>query len=269
MRPATKPASGVQPVAQSSGISGRAPSSASARSAPALDRKSFGLTALKPSEMVAGLDEVAKRAEKIEEREEAKRRAGGKMDANVAALVDDTGARWKRRTNIFLGTVLAVVLIGGGLMMYFANRRVVDVREGNAEARRMLTELSLRAGRLALPAGDTLTAASAKRQLLEQIAADLKRIRDDMKPRPGSPGKFAPPSPQLQKERDWLEKMEMLRDAWGQPLAFEVVGGDTLKITAIGKASGKSAPPEPVTVRLRGTRQPPGKSSLPPEKGGQ
>jgi hypothetical protein len=254
MQPAKK-ASGPRPAVQLAGRppSGRAPSSSSGRQDTA-DREAFGLTALKPSEMIAGLDAVADRAEKLEAREEAKRKAGGKM-INMAVHVDETGSRWKRNVIIGICLTVAAVVIGGGLMMYFSNRTVRDPRELRAETYLMMSELSARAAGLrASGEGDRLSADSARDFLQKQIEAEyqstLKAIETDRK----NNSKYTIPNAQLRKQCDFLEKMRTLKDSWGDPLVFEIES-ETLKISS---KRGKTSTGEPLsaTVPLSGGTTP-------------
>lgn len=197
--------------------------------------------------MIAGLDAVAERAEKLEQREEAKRRAGGGMALNEAVHVDETGSRWKR--NVIIGICLAVaaVVIGGGLMMYFSWRTVRDPRELVAETYKMLTELSARAAglRTAMDA-EKITADSAREWLQKQIETDyqntLKSIETDRK----NNSKYSIPNAQQRKQCDWLEKMRTLKDSWGDPFVFEI-DGETLKISS---KRGKTSTGEPLLVTI-------------------
>jgi hypothetical protein len=189
--------------------------------------------------MVAGLDKAVERAEAIAAREEAKRRAGGKVNANVAVHVDDIGRRWARWVNIGIVAVVAILVIGGAWMVYSANRRPHGPRELNAMTREMLSELAARAERLR--GGDMqITADNIREQLRKQIDLDLRKTREQMR---GSDGV---PAAVLAKEREWLEQLVRLKDGWGKPFVFDVQDG----VLTIG-ATGGPAPPEPVTVPLQ------------------
>jgi len=232
----------------------------------AADRQAFGLTAQKPSEMIAGLDEVARRAAALEAREEAKRKGGGKLSANVALQVDDLGNRWKRRVNIGIAVTIALVLGSLALMVYLTVHQKLDPREGNADAHRMLTGLAGLASRPDFfKEGEKITAQSAKERLKEELEAAYSKILDQIErdriSRKEKGEKYREPDAGLAKDRDWYEKLRHLRDAWGQPFIFDVEG-DTLKISAVGKKTPKATPPEPVTINLR-------KAQPAPEKSGQ
>jgi len=215
-----------------------------------VDREAFGLTAQKPSEMVAGLDEVAKRAEQLEAREEAKRKAGGRMSANVAVKVDEVGSRWKRWVNIGIVAAVTLVLTALALMLYSSSHAKLDPREGNAEAHKMLQALaSLASSPSFFTEGETITAEKARERLKEAVEAQYNEVLERIKPKPNG-GPFQRPDPGLVKDREWLEKLRSFKDAWGQPFVFEIEG-ETLKISAIGKKTAAATPPEPVIVPLR------------------
>jgi hypothetical protein len=223
-----------------------------------VDRASFGLSALKPSEMIAGLDEAAKRAEKMEAREEAKRRAGGRMSANIAVLVDDTGQRWKKAVNVGILVTVAAVLIGGGTMMYYSNpwRQKLDPRAGNIEAGKMLSELKARAeGLRGASDADSLTAETARERLQKEIEVNYKSVCDQIErahdAATANGRKNWNPDPMIVRDRAWLEKLKDLKDPFGQPIEFKLEG-DTLVIGAKGTTASGTKPPDSVRIRLRG-----------------
>lgn len=263
-----KPASGVRPaqagpIRPASGIRPAAPSSQSGRKPAATgnvtsDREALGLTAMKPSEMIKGLDEAAKKAEKMEEREEAKRRSGGKMSANAALLTDDTGRRWTRATNLVISGAIAAVVIGGLILMWLANREPIDPRTGNEQARRDLIELSLRAKRIKpFEESEKITEAAFKERLLLQIDAELKTVEDaiekDRQKRKDTKSSGAPRDSRLFRDQRELQRLREFKDAWGQPFVFKMADADTVTVTAKGKTGKGYTPPEPVAIsNLRG-----------------
>ena len=224
-----------------------------------VDREAFGLTAQKPSEMVAGLEEAAKRAEQQEAREEARRRAGGRMSANVALKVDEVGKRWKRQVNIGIAAAVLLVLTALGLMLYLTVHKRVDPRVGNADAQMMLAVLD---GIARWPGffkdGETVTAEKAKERLKEEVEAAYNRVLEKIESNHKRPG-FNKADPGLAKDKELLEKLRLFQDAWGQPFVFEIEG-DALKISAIGKKTAAATPPEPVIIPLRSGPAAPEKS---------
>ncbi|MGD0094027.1 MAG: hypothetical protein ABSE73_29305 [Planctomycetota bacterium] len=216
--------------------------------------------------MIAGLEAVAKRAEEKEAREEARRKGGGKLAANVALHVDDVGNRWKR--NVYLGIAAAafLVLAAGAWMVYRTAHKDLDPRTGNADAHKMLSFLANIASRSDfLKEGEKITAQTVKGRLKDEIEANYKKVVEqievDHQKRIATGQGYRGPDPGLAKDKDWLEKLRPLQDAWGQPFKFEL-DGDTLKISAVGKKTPTATPPEPVVVPLR-------KSAAATEKGKQ
>jgi hypothetical protein len=205
--------------------------------------------------MIKGLDEAAKRAEKIEAREEEKRRSGGKMNANVALHADETGTRWKRMVNVVL-IVAALAIIGtGGTLFYLANHKKVNPREINAEARQMLSQLVGIANRIKpFEASETITADAAKRKMLDVMDADIKnydeQIQKDKERIEKTKSKETQRS-MIRKDREAIARLRELKDGLGQPFIFEMAGADTLKMSAKGSNGDGATPPEPVTVKLR------------------
>lgn len=187
----------------------------------------------------------------MEAREAAKRKAGGRISANVALHVDETGVRWKRMVNLGLAAavVLALAVIA---WMIRATMSEVDPREGNAEAYKMAEQLAAYASRPGFfKEGDHPSAEKVRERLKEAIEAEYKKEVEEMERDKSKKNKYATPDEFSVKERDWLGKLRLLQDAWGQPFAFEV-SGDTLKISVVGKKTRNATPPEPVTVRLHG-----------------
>lgn len=213
------------------------------------DRAKLGLGA-KPSEMIEGLDEVAKRLEKQQERENAKSKSGGKMNQNEALLTDDTGRRWSR--NVMIGIVVLVLLGGAGFgaMMIKANFTAIDPRQGNATTRRMMMELIGFAQRIPADDAESLTKDKVVELLHEQVDAQYKQVEADIqrdKERREKEGKHRPPDTRLYRELENLTELRKFKDPWGQPLEFDISAGT---LTIKGKGSPKGDPIEPVSTRL-------------------
>lgn len=225
----------------------------------------MGLSSLKPSEMIAGLDKVAERAAKLEERESAKRKAGGKM-SDAAVLTDDTGRRWKRNVNLaILGTLLLAGLIGGA-MFWWSNRQTVDPRKLRAETQETLNKFVAMGSRLkGFEEGETITPEKAKDAFLKLVELDLKTLNEEIardRERKKKDGQFRPPDRMMSSDLNSLTRLQSMKDGWGQPLVFSMADADTVKITAPGKVSPGVEPLEPVNIRLRSA----GKPAPAPEK---
>lgn len=225
------------------------------------DRAKLGLGA-KPSEMIAGLDAVAERYEKQEQREAAKAKSGGKMNQNEALLTDGTGRRWAR--NVMLGLIAIVVLgaVGFGAMMISANFTALDPRKGNASTRRMMMELVGFAQRIPAEDVDTLTRDRVVELLHEQVNEQYKQVEADIardKERREREGKHRPPDTRLYNELENLKELRKFKDPWGQPFEFDVNAGT---LTIKGKGSAKGDPIEPVSTRLgkKAAEKPPAKA---------
>lgn len=227
------------------------------------DRAKLGLGSMKPSEMIEGLDEVAKRLEKQQEREEAKQKTGGKMSQNEALLTDGTGRRWSR--NVMIGIVV-VVLLGGivaAAMFISVNFTALDPRKGNARTRGMMMELIGFAQRIPIEDADGLTKDRVVQLLHEQVDNQFNQVEADIardKERREKEGKHRPPDSRLYNERENLLELRKFKDPWGQPLEFEVSAGT---LTIKGKGSPKGDPIEPVSTHLgkKAAEKPPAKAN--------
>ena len=207
--------------------------------------------------MIEGLDKVAERAAKLEEREEAKRKAGGRM-SDAATLTDGTGRRWKRNVNLAIaGTILIGGLIGGA-MFWWSNRQTVNPRELRAQTQLTLTKFAAMGSRLkGFEDGDSITPDKARDAFLKLVESDLKTLNDEIardKERKKKDGQFRPPDRMMSSDLSSLTILQSMKDAWGQPLIFSMADPDTVKISSNGKPGVEQ--PEPVTVRLRAAGKP-------------
>jgi hypothetical protein len=222
-----------------------------------VDRAALGLSALKPSEMIEGLDRVAERAAKLEEREEAKRKAGGRM-SDAAVLTDDTGRRWKRNVNLAIISTLLIGGLVGGAMFWWSNRQTEDPRKLRAETQETLTKFMAMGNRLkGFEDGDSITPEKARDAFLKLIESDLKTLNDEMardKERKSKDGKFRTPDRMMTSDLASLTKLQTLKDAWGHPLDFSMADADTVKVSSKGAPNVEAL--EPVTVRLRAASKP-------------
>lgn len=233
-----------------------------------MDREKLGLSALKPSEMIQGLDKVAERAAKLEEREEAKRKLGGRM-SDAAVLTDGTGRRWKRNVNL---AIVGTILLGGAIataMFWWSNRQPVNQRELRAQTQETLTKFVAMGNRLkGFEEGDSITADKARDAFLTLIESDLKTLNEEIardKERKKKDGQFRTPDKMMSSDLNSLTKLQTMKDAWGQPLIFSMADSDSVKISATGKAGVEQL--EPVTVRLRAASKPPAPPAPEKEKG--
>jgi hypothetical protein len=99
----------------------------------AANRRALGLSDVKISDMVKGLDKAAERAERQAQREEEKRKAGGKVAVNKAVLNDETGSRWSLKVKLGIAGAVALVALVGGIMFFIANHKSVDPKIAQRE----------------------------------------------------------------------------------------------------------------------------------------
>ena len=201
---------------------------------------------MKPSEMVAGLDAAAKRAEKLDARESAKRKGGGGT-LNVALHVDDTGSKWKRMVVLsILGTVLFIVALGA-FALWFSSRKSISPEEGNGVTREMLRDMVLIAAQMKpSDADEKMTPEKAKAHLTEGIKAQLADVLERIKQDGES---HHPTTGSTFEEKHELENMLKFEDAWGVPFTF-AVDGEKITVTAKGRPDSKGRTIEPVSFQF-------------------
>jgi len=263
-----KPSSGIKP-----GVPG-APSSVSGRKPVvkniATDRAALGLSAMKPSEMIAGLDKVAERAEKIEAREEAKRRAGGKLNANEALLNDDTGKKMSHMVYASIFIVIAGIAALGIFLFYMANREIKDPRKLRAQTQETLTKLVALASRIKpFEEGDSITSDKVKSAFIQIVDGDLKIINEEIakdKVRRANGDKFRTPDRIMSADFAAISRLHKMQDGWGKPLEFSMADADTIKVTAAPIKEPGIEPLEPVTIRVRSGKPAQPEKATPPEK---
>jgi len=227
------------------------------------DREALGLASSKPSEKIAGLEEVAKRAEKLAEREEIKRKSGGKMNANIALHVDDTGKRWQRY--VLMG-IFAVLVVGGAvtwLLVKKANTKIVPDRAAAAETEGILNGLARQAELMKhFDESESVTEKTVKERLKESCEAMLAKIEEDMKKDARAKRN---PDPRLISDRHFMEKLMTFKDGWGKPVTVTIVENDYAEFGSSGKFQG--TPIDPVKVKVRsGSTPAPEKSEEPKKK---
>ena len=239
-------------------ISGRLPAvERKKRDSVVLDRQALGLSAMKPSQMVAGLDEVARRVEKIEAREESRRKSGGKMNTNIALHVDDTGRKWSRYVRTAIISGVAALVLAGLIMVYIANRKEMPIKEGNERTRRAVMDLEILARQMGpFDADETITPEKARARLLSTIEEEWKKLNDEIVAAMGK-NSLRPPSGHSLEMRESLLKLKEFKDAWGQPFEWKMLDNDTLEITAKGKPVRNADPVARVAFLVRAVTQKP------------
>jgi len=185
-------------------------------------REALGLSSAKPSDMVAGLEDVAKRAGAREDR--AKARVEGGRIADKAVLTDGTGQRWERR--VLLGIILVALLVGGtlGVMYFLANKKVADPREQKMETHNRLLRLQTAISSIA-PFGksEVITAEMLKERLRNSLQAALKEAEATAEKEKTSRGMNTSTT---QEQLKHLKQDQDFKDVWDKDLVFEVEGNE-------------------------------------------
>ena len=210
-------------------------------------RAAVGLSALKPSEMIEGLDKAAERAEKQEQRESERRKAGGAAAVNTALHVDDTGKRWSRQIKVGIAAAASVIVLALGMMIYFANKKDVDPRQANKVTQDRLNLLRSVAGQIKpFTNDDDINVEKVKARLHEKIDAELADVESRLK----ALREARRPVDELARTKQELTELHALKDGWGKPFDITLPEADTLQI-AVQAGSGESLPPVMVKIRKK------------------
>ncbi|MBE7462144.1 MAG: hypothetical protein HS116_01510 [Planctomycetes bacterium] len=233
-----RPSDGASPSGRARNTPGRSSGRQRSVSGNAVGehRKALGLSEIKPSEMVKGLDKLAERAEKAHAREEAKRKAGGKMNLNVALHVDETGEKWRKKVVLgIVGLVVAACVIGG-VMYWRSNVETLDPRAAAMETNNRLARYDAAARRMKpFEEDEPVSPELFKARLLEQIAADQAELEKLAEQEKQSREAVTPATVQaLARLRSDLA----LVDGWGDPLLFKS-GDDENEIEIRSKHIGE------------------------------
>ncbi len=201
--------------------------------------------------MIAGLEEAARRAEQVEQREQARRKGGGST-LNAALHTDDTGRRWAMQVRLGIAGAVALIVAASWFMIWSANHETKDPRKLKAQTQAMITRLITTSSRLPGFSGD-VTPATVQEALVKLIDSDLAEVNaaiaSDKEHRKNG-GQFRPRDKTLSEDADALNEMRQMRDAWGRPLVFSI-DGDKLKIASTTNPGGGVAALEPVIVPLK------------------
>lgn len=250
-RPAVTSGPKIAPVrpSNSGSVSGRLPPGGRTRPGTVgTDREALGLSAMKPSEMIEGLDAAVRKAEAQERRESDRRKGGGKIDQNAAIHVTETGGRFMRW--VVVGGVAAVVLVGGlfAALVFYSNYKPLDPHKGNEMARAWLGDLKFICEKMKRFEDDeTVTMDKAKARVIETIDARIKVLEDENQTLKANQ---RPPNIRSVEEEKEMEKIKEFKDPFGQPFLMQLMEGDKyLQITAKGKFDGKGVP-APIQIEL-------------------
>lgn len=211
--------------------------------------------------MIEGLDAVAKRAEKLEAREAAKRKSGGKMNANIALHVDDTGRRWSFAVKLGIAGALFLGVAFFAVLMILANRKSLSPKQLTELTRRDMDDLTVLLQRMEhFDDGETVTLDKVQERLQKKIDLELgiiiEQLEVDRKQR-------RLPNRSSLEERNMLMRLKELKDPAGKPYELKIEGDDSVK--AIPPTQSDVI--KTVIVRVRGGKKK--KPVPPPEESAQ
>jgi hypothetical protein len=195
------------------------------------DRKTLGLSDVRPSDAISGLDEVAKRAAKHEALDRIKERSG-QIIMNEAVHVDARGRRWQRR--IWGGLIACVLLVVGtvGGLYYAAAHHKFNPRQAAGDTRGMLSRYQ-NAGQQIAPfaPGVTVTAEEFKSRLEAFLKQQLAQEEGAAERQRKQRGRTDPATLQ---NIHRLERLITFEDGFGKPFILELKGADVVVIRSVG-----------------------------------
>jgi hypothetical protein len=181
-------------------------------------RKDLGLSELRPSEMVDGLDAVAKRSERQEQVDRMKRRSG-RITMNVAVHVDEKGRIWQK---IVLFGIVGFIAAAAGLVVFLtwlANSSSVSLQEKAANTSAMLAQYTNLAAQIEpVPAGKSLSVEEFKQKLEEKLNEQLQQRKALMEK---ATSVRATEGRELRRAVRLLEMGLKFEDGFGVPFIFE------------------------------------------------
>jgi hypothetical protein len=191
-------------------------------------REKLGLSEMQPSQKIQGLANVEARAAKQEQRERARKAAGGGINKVEALQIGDVGHRWSRYVAFGIAGIIGFVVMGFILMHWVSNRTVIDHKEAKRDTRNRLSRYAnLYVPRMEPFAADDYVSddkfKKALKSFLENELKELEKVAE--KEKQGGQVAFTT-----------LEKIRRTRgdltfeDAWGDPLIFDTEGDDTALI---------------------------------------
>ena len=205
-------------------------------------RKQMGLDQVKLSASIEGLDKTARRAEKLEQREEEKRKAGGNL-VEKAILVDDTGRRWGRLVTLGIVGILALGALVYYGMHWSANRTVEDPKVAQRETRERLSRYAKLYTPLVAPYDEDETATTEN--FKARLESRIKKLREDTRKSVTTLENAGKPIlPAIKEDLQRLGKDLAFVDGHGHPIVFSVTNDTTVEI----KSSAEGAKPVNATI---------------------
>lgn len=191
-------------------------------------REKLGLSEMQPSQKIRGLADVEARAAKQEQRERARKAAGGGINKVDALQIGEVGHRWSRMVMFGIAGIIGFVVMVLILMHWISNRTVIDHEEAKRDTKNRLSRYAnLYAPRMKpFDADDYVSDDKFKDALkvfLENELKELEKVAEIEKQ--GGQVAFTT----LEKIRRTKGDLT-LKDAWGDPLVFDTEGDDTALI---------------------------------------
>lgn len=221
-QPVPRPGSGKGPSQSPPGASGRNRSVVGA--SVSADRQTLGLSDVRPSEAIKGLDRVAERYEKPK----GPKRKAGEIDMNVAVSVDQKGKRWSRMVLMgFLGAIALAALTGWVLVM-LGGQKPIDPKEAYRASHNQLLRIKRYAYDMdRFGSDENVSPDLFKRKLVEYMKTRQEKLEEvvEMETRAGGMAK-----PDTRDELRNLKADQDLKDAWGNDLLFETGDGENIVV---------------------------------------
>jgi hypothetical protein len=191
-------------------------------------REKLGLSEVQPSDQIKGLADAAARAAKQEQRDRARRAAGGGINKVEALRIDDLGRRWSRAILFGIAGIVGFLAMALALMYWVTNRDVIDPEEAKRDTRNRLSRYAnLYAPRMKpFDTEDYVSGEKLKKAFetfLKKEIEELNKVAE--RERDGGQVAFST----LEKIRRTQGDLTF-EDAWGDPLQFDTEGDDTAVI---------------------------------------
>lgn len=186
---------------------------------------------MRPSEMVEGLDAVAKRSERQEQVDRMKQRSG-RIIMNEAVHVDEKGRTWQRVVLLSIVGFIAAVGALVGILMYLANSGGKSVQECASNTNAVLALYTNLVHQFdPVPASRNLTVDDFKAKLMAKVNEQLQQRNEALKSSQGRPVD----AKEIRRAIRLLEMGLKFEDGFGQPFAIEAKGAGVFSIRSPSK----------------------------------
>jgi hypothetical protein len=236
-QPVPKPGSGKGPMQTPPGASGRNRSVVGA--SVSADRHTLGLSDVRPSEAIKGLDRVADKYEKPK----GPKRKAGEIDMNVAVSIDQKGKRWSRM--VLLGVLGAIAVTGlfVWVLVILGGDPPIDPKVAYRETHNQLLRIKRYAYDMdRFGTDENVSPDLFKRKLKEYMKARQDKLEEvvEMETKAGGLAK-----PDTRDELKNLKADQDLKDAWEKELLFETGSEDMIVVRSLSGNDLKKEIPIP------------------------